>query len=331
VWADDVRALDEGVHPHVIRPAKGIHITVPHDKVRCDIAVVIPVLKDKRSIFVVPWDDRVYIGTTDTDYQGPLDHPTITKGDVAYLLDAANAFLNEPLTTDDILGTWAGLRPLVASASNERTADLSRRHQVTRSASGLVTVTGGKLTTYRRMASDTVDVVADELGLKAKSRTKKLPIHGTNGLSGLTDAGAAARFGVAPDVLDHLVGRYGSDARTVLAMIERDASLRQPLVPSLPYLRAEAVFAARYEMAHTIEDVMARRTRALLLARDETEAAADDAGALIGPELGWDATETRRQVAVFRDLVATERANASTDAGDDPADAAADALAGTTP
>src|SRR5881275_786005 len=150
VWSDEVRALDEGPQSASLRPAKGIHLSVPWDKVRCDLAVVIPVLKDKRSIFVVPWGDRVYVGTTDTDYDGPLDRPVCTPTDVTYLLDAVNRFLTHPLSQDDVLGTWAGLRPLVRTVSSERTADLSRRHAVLRSGSGLITVTGGKLTTYRR-------------------------------------------------------------------------------------------------------------------------------------------------------------------------------------
>jgi glycerol-3-phosphate dehydrogenase len=328
VWADDVRALDEGTHPHVIRPAKGVHISVPLSKVQNDIAVVIPVLKDKRSIFVVPWGDRVYVGTTDTDYEGPLDRPTCTKADIAYLLDAVNAFLTEPLGTGDILGTWAGLRPLVASAHSERTADLSRRHKVTRSESGVVTVTGGKLTTYRRMAADTVDAVVDQLGdRQAKSRTKKLPLRGSIGAGALSEPGAAARFGLDDAVLEHLAKRYGSEARTVAAMIAADPSLAEPLIVSLPYLRAEAVYAARYEMAHNVEDVLARRTRALLLARDECSAGADDVAALLAPELGWDQAESARQAATFRELVARERASAETD----ETDAVADALADVTP
>ena len=329
VWADEVRALDEGVHPRVIRPAKGIHISVPLEKVQNDIAVVIPVLKDKRSIFVVPWGDRVYVGTTDTDYDGPLDNPTVTKADIAYLLEAVNAFLTEPLATDDILGTWAGLRPLVARAQSERTADLSRRHQVTRSASGVVTVTGGKLTTYRRMAADTVDAVVDGLdGRKSRSRTKKLPLRGAAGAGALSEPGAGARFGVDDAVLAHLAGRYGSEARTLAAMIAREPALGEPLIASLPYVRAEAVYAARYEMAQNLEDVLARRTRALLLARDECTAAADDVAALLAPERGWDDAEVRGQAAGFRDLVARERASAERDG---PGDVVADALAGTTP
>ena len=166
VWADDVRALDEGRIPTPSGPAKGVHVTVPADRLPCDIAAVIPVPKDKRSIFVVPWPetDLVYLGTTDTDYHGPLDDPACTPEDVDYLLDAANAITTSHLTRADVTGVWAGLRPLLAPPDkgghvSERTADLSRRHTVSTSSHGVVTVTGGKLTTYRKMAQDTVDVV----------------------------------------------------------------------------------------------------------------------------------------------------------------------------
>jgi len=296
VWSDQLRAMDEGAHSGTLRPAKGIHLSVPWEKVQCDIAVVIPVLKDKRSIFVVPWGDRVYVGTTDTDYDGPLDDPVCTPDDVRYLLDAVNRFLTSPLSTDDVLGTWAGLRPLVRDAGSERTADLSRRHSVRRSPGGLITVTGGKLTTYRRMAADTVDEVVDVLGRGGRSRTARLPLHGAQGFETVTD--------------EHLSSRYGIEARTVQAMVAADPSLGEPLVPSLPYLRAEALYAARYEMAHTLDDVLARRTRALLLARDETAAVADDVAALVAGELGWDDAETTRQAAAFRDLADAERSAA---------------------
>jgi glycerol-3-phosphate dehydrogenase len=313
VWSDDVRALDEGRHPQTIRPAKGIHLTVPWSKVRCDIAAVIPVRKDGRSIFVVPWGDRVYIGTTDTDYDGPLENPQCTPDDVAYLLDAVNASLLEPLKDDDVLGTWAGLRPLVRDAKSEKTADLSRRHAVGRSASGVVTVTGGKLTTYRKMAADSVDEVVAAIGhgrrnRMRRSRTKKLALHGAQGTDELRAPGAAARLGTSDAVLEHLVGRYGGDARTLLAMVAAQPTLGEPLVPTLPYLKAEALYAARYEMATTVDDVLARRTRARLLARDASADAALDVARLLAPELGWSDAEAEAQAESYRAAVADERA-----------------------
>jgi glycerol-3-phosphate dehydrogenase len=302
VWSDDVRALDEGTHPNTIRPAKGIHISVAWDKVRCDIAGVVPVPKDRRSIFVVPWGDRVYLGTTDTDYDGPVDDPQCTTEDVQYLIDAFNTFVKEPITVDDVLGTWAGLRPLVKDARSERTADLSRRHAVTTSTSGLVTVTGGKLTTYRKMAADTVDEVVknlDRKGVPRHSPTKRLPLRGA--------AGADSDLGLDADVAEHLRSRYGNEARVVAAMIEADPALARPLVASLPYLRVEAVYAARYEMARTVDDVLARRTRALLLARDAAVAAATDVANLLASELAWPPAEIERQVESFRDAVARSK------------------------
>lgn len=300
VWADDVRALDEGAHPESIRPAKGIHVTVPWSKVRNDIAVVIPVPKDRRSVFVVPWGDLTYVGTTDTDYDGPIDDPQCTPEDVAYLLGALNMSMAEKVTEADVVGTWAGLRPLLRSARSERTADLSRRHAVRRSESGVITITGGKLTTYRKMASDAVDAVGKELGRGARCRTKHLKLLGAEGYEPVPE-------GVEPSVHDHLFHRYGNEAGAVQALVDADPALAEPLVPGLPYLKAEAVHAVRSEMARTLDDVLARRTRARLLARDASAAVAADVAALLGPDLDWDDAEQARQVKEYRDSIAAER------------------------
>jgi glycerol-3-phosphate dehydrogenase len=303
VWADDVRAIDEGTHPDSIRPAKGIHVMVPWSKVQNTIAVVVPVPKDKRSVFVVPWGEFTYIGTTDTDYDGPIDDPQCTPDDIAYLLRAINFSVTTGITEADITGTWAGLRPLVKSVASGRTADLSRGHQVKRSSSGVVTITGGKLTTYRHMASDTVDEVADVLGRKVgRSRTKKMRLLGAEGYE-------SVRASAGGDgTLLHLADRYGDEARSVTALIEGDPALGEPLVAGLPYVKAEAVYAARHEMATSVDDVLSRRTRARLLGRDATAAAAADVAALLAPELGWDAAEQARQVAAYRASIDHERA-----------------------
>ena len=281
VWADTLA----GEGRATIRPAKGAHVTVPAAVVPTDVALVLPVPADGRSIFVVPWPGtgRVYIGTTDTDYDGPLDRPTCTAEDTSYLLDAANAALATTLTTDDVVGSWAGLRPLLAGAGTQRSADLSRRHRVTRGPDGVVTISGGKLTTYRAMAADTVDEVESVLGrARTRSRTAKLALRGATGAG------------------DHLGSRYGSEARVVRAMIAADPSLAEPLVPTLPYVRAEALYAARYEMARTLDDVLSRRTRSGILARDASVAAAPDVARLLAPELGWDGAEIDAQVHAYR-------------------------------
>jgi glycerol-3-phosphate dehydrogenase len=297
VWSDNVRALDEGRDPDSIRPAKGVHITVPWAKVRNDIAAVIPVPKDRRSVFVVPWGDFTYIGTTDTDYDGPLENPQCTPEDIAYLLRAINGAITTPLTESDILGTWAGLRPLVKDAGSERTADLSRRHSVTTSDSGVVTVTGGKLTTYRRMASDTIDTVVHTLGVKARSRTARLPLSGANGW----DAGEAEG---SPS---HLASRYGSNGTVIRRLVEEQPELAEPIVPGLEYSKAEVVYAARDEMARSVDDVLARRTRARLLARDASADAAAEVARLIAPILGWTTEQQEASTAAYRALVDAER------------------------
>ncbi len=317
VWADDVRALDEGRHPDSIRPAKGIHITVPWSKVQNTIAVVAPVPKDKRSVFVVPWADHAgvpqftYIGTTDTDYEGSLDDPQCEREDVEYLLRAINGAVTTKLDERDVLGTWAGLRPLVKSASSGRTADLSRRHRVARSASGLVTITGGKLTTYREMAADTVDEIVDGLdttrGISRRTRTRHLHLRGADGYESLRRTGVAS----TNPAFDHLLERYGDEAPAVLALTDERPDLAAALVPGLPYLRAEAVYAARHEMARSVDDVLSRRTRARLLARDASAAAAPDVAALLAAELGWDDAEQAAQVAHYRAAVDHERAEPS--------------------
>jgi glycerol-3-phosphate dehydrogenase len=322
VWADDVRALDEGANPNSIRPAKGIHIAVPWHKLRNDIAAVVPVRQDRRSVFVVPWLDpggsgdegdvrddaggvgRVtYIGTTDTDYDGAVDDPQCTPEDVGYLLDAINHAISEPLEQSDVLGTWAGLRPLVRDASNSRTADLSRRHRVLTSAGGMITVTGGKLTTYREMAADAVDAAVramasagEPLPRRARrSRTRSLALRGAAGWREARKRDA------------HLAGRYGGEAVVVEAIIAADPTTGEALVPGLPYRRAEALYAARYEMAVTVDDVLSRRTRSRLLGRAATAVAAHDVAELLASELGWSEAERAAQVDRFRTALAHER------------------------
>jgi glycerol-3-phosphate dehydrogenase len=303
VWSDEVRTLDEGVDPDSIRPAKGVHITVPWEKVRNDIAVVIPVPKDKRSLFVVPWGRRAdgtfehtYVGTTDTDYEGSIDDPQCSKDDITYVLKALNASIATGVTEADITGVWAGLRPLVKSASSGRTADLSRRHKVNRSVSNVITVTGGKLTTYREMAEDTVDDVCEVLGIRRKSTTARLPLFGADGYRQPTDVVGA-----------HLADRYGGGASAISTLQNADHRLSEPLVPGLPYSKAEAIYAARFEMSVTLDDVLSRRTRARLFDRPATVAAAADVARLIAADMGWSDAEVERQVAEFRNSCALER------------------------
>jgi len=324
VWADEVRALDESSHPHSIRPAKGIHITVSRSKLPADIAAVIPVPKDRRSIFVVPWPDGndVYLGTTDTDWQGPLDDPACLPEDVDYVLDATNGVVTEPIGRADVTAVWAGLRPLLDRAEghhvSERTADLSRRHTVRVSPHGMITVTGGKLTTYRRMAEDTVDAVVKGLGSRASShthrcRTKRLALHGAAGLEELRRPAAAARWGIDDDVLSALVGRHGGDTPAVLDLASGRPELLEPLVPGLPHLRAEALWAVRHEMAMTVDDVLSRRTRSVLRRALAAAEAAPAVAELLAPEWGRAPAEAARGAATFADQARHDLARAGLD------------------
>jgi len=319
VWADEVRSLDEAEHPDSIRPAKGVHITVPWDTIRVDIAVIIPVRADRRSLFLVPWGPRpdgtfehVYVGTTDTDYDGPLDDPQCTADDIDYVLTALNQALDpsitERITADDITGVWAGLRPLVKSATTAsdasgaaaKTADLSRQHQVAVSETGVVRVNGGKLTTYREMAEDTVDLVAKRLDAPRRARrsaTRRLRLVGGDRSSSSGEPGTLEH---------HLAHRYGTMADEIRALIAFRPDLGEPLVAGQPYRRAEAVYAVRHEMASTLDDVLARRTRAHLCDRPASLAAAPAVAALLAGELGWSPDETARQIDDYRRLCAAE-------------------------
>jgi len=316
VWADDVRSFDEGRHPDSIRPAKGIHITVPWELIRNQIAAVVPVPSDRRSVFVVPNGRFTYIGTTDTDYEGPVDDPQCTPEDIDYLLSAINASCSTQITAADVTGTWAGLRPLVKTASSGRTADLSRRHQVLTSPSGMVTITGGKLTTYREMAADTVDeivesVLASTSGFAGypSSSTKRLRLRGAAGYDTL--GLAAEAFPAVPlEVVEHLGSRYGGEARELMASIQRDPALLEPVVDGLPYIWAEVRFAIEHEMACDVDDILSRRTRSRLLARDDSaDAAAAVAEQLVGL-LGVGTADAEAQVESYQSSVRLERSAA---------------------
>ncbi len=308
VWSDEVGGLEDdgpggagrgGGRVATIRPAKGVHLTVHRSRLPATSAAVLPVAADGRSVFVIPWPgtDRVYIGTTDTDYQGDVDHARCSAADVAYLLAAVNPSLADPLTPADMVGCWAGLRPLVAGSAGVgggRTADLSRRHRLSESDRGVVTITGGKLTTYRRMAAHTVDRVASILGAGARSRTATLRLRGAPAAGGSVSVGS----------------RYGTESGAVRALVAADASLGEPLVDGLPYLRAEVVHAVRHEMARTLGDVLDRRLRARILDRDGAAAAASDVATLVGPELGWTRAEADANVAAYRSALDEERVHA---------------------
>ena len=322
VWADELHRLDDAACPSSIRPAKGIHLTVPRDKLPCDVATVLPVAEDGRAITLIPWNEHTYIGTTDTDYTGALDDPRVEPGDITYVLDAVNAAVSSPLRPQDVTASWAGLRPLLATAGahnharSARTADLSRRHKVVRSASGLITITGGKLTTYRKMAADTVDAVQRGLGSTAMtSRTKRLRLRGSETVNAQQVRDLADKLGLDALVLDHLQRRYGGETMAVLGLSVDRPELRERLVGGLAHLEAEVVYAARFEMATCVDDVLSRRTRALLLDARSAATAAARTAELLAAELGWDAARVREECANFAGIGLHDLAAAASLAG----------------
>ena len=313
VWSDEVRTLDEGADPDSIRPAKGVHLTVPWEKVRNDIAVVIPVPKDKRSLFVVPWGRRAdgtfehtYVGTTDTDYDGPIDDPQCTKDDITYVLKALNASITTGVTEADITGVWAGLRPLVKSASSGRTADLSRRHKVNRSTSNVISVTGGKLTTYREMAQDTVDEVCDVLGVRRKSTTKRLPLARRRRLP---PSRPISRLPTSPIATARRRPRSPRSAWPTVTSPSRWCRAFRTSRPR-PCTRHARRWRSRWTTCCRAAPAPACST-----ARPRSRPPADVAR-LIADDMGWDDAEVERQVAEFRNSCAAEQTAGETTEAD---------------
>ena len=289
VWADRIRTeelLSEEEIPR-IRPSRGTHITVPTELLDIGTAACIVPAGGERTIFALPWYGRVLVGTTDNDYDGDIDHVPPSEDDVEYLVDALNGYFGTELAPDDLTGAYAGVRPLISSGDPKKSVDISRRAELYETSSGMLTITGGKLTTFRRMAAQVVDRITQRDGRDARSRTDDIPL------------GMAAREGDLESSLDlleraadQLAFRYGHAARAVLDLCEERPELAEPIVPGHPDLLAEVVIAARREQARSVADVLLRRTRLGLVAapelRDPERTLA--VASLLGEELGWDAS-----------------------------------------
>ena len=284
-----------------VEPAKGVHLVVPREALpMTEDAVVLPETDDGRLLFLVPWGERVIVGTTDTE-GGDVDHPRTTHDDVAYLLDHCRRYLNVRLTEDDILSTYAGFRPLVKSRSADKatSAKISRSHAVLDGPAGMVSIVGGKLTTWRRMAEDTMNHVSRRDGHPPSSVTRDLPLDGTAGWPLVRRVIERHRLGLDADIRAHLGRTYGTNLRQVLAVADEDPRFRRRLVPGLPYLMAEVVHACRWEMAMTLDDVLSRRTRMVLEDRLQGAGVARDAARIMAAELGWDEAATEAQVQAY--------------------------------
>ncbi|MDE3223286.1 MAG: glycerol-3-phosphate dehydrogenase/oxidase [Acidobacteriota bacterium] len=304
VWADEIFALTEKRDTHQITPAKGVHVSVPRHRLPADVAAVLSVPGDRRSIFVVPFDEAPYtfIGTTDTAYDGPLDDPQCTPDDLAYLLRAVNAATSSRLSERDVTGVWAGLRPLLTpragEALRERTADLSRRHRVTDTGDAVIHVTGGKWTTYRQMAEDAVDALAPYVASLPKVRTKRLPLHGVS------------TWRPTSELESRLYHRFGDDAQHLAALVTKDPSLGETVIEGQTYVGAEFVYAVTHEMATSLVDLVTRRTRAHLHDARATLGAATRIARLVAPFAQWSDDDVARQVTNYQSLVRHEFAAA---------------------
>jgi glycerol-3-phosphate dehydrogenase len=292
VWTEDLLGSIEA--PFRVRMSKGVHLLVPRERIRLHTGLI--TRTEKSVLFVIPWSRYWIIGTTDTPWDSDASQPTATRADIDYLLAHVNDVLTDPLTTGDVVGAYAGLRPLLDGRSSE-TTKLSREHTVAEPASGLFVVAGGKYTTYRVMAADVVNAATRGLGT-APSLTKHLPIHGAVGYRELwADRHRIAdRAGLPVSTVERLLDRYGSAISDLLAMIDQDRSLAAPLAAADGYLAVEVVYAVTHEGALDLDDVLSRRTRISIEYPDRGLAAAGQVADLIAPHLGW--TPSTRAAAV---------------------------------
>ncbi|WP_150462375.1 glycerol-3-phosphate dehydrogenase/oxidase [Nesterenkonia ebinurensis] len=318
VWtgqAQQAAATDSGLK---VLASKGIHITVPRDRISAEGTVGIITQTEKSVLFLIPLRDVWAIGTTDTAWHQAVDSPAATSADIDYVLEHANAVLDEDLTREDILATWAGLRPLVQPVATDESASakVSREHTVMQLAPGLTGIAGGKLTTYRVMAEDVVDFAAEGTFKDRASITHVLPLLGGQGYGEWVDRAEdlAARYGWDHQRVDRLLNRYGSLLAELLDLIDADPSLGTSLERAPQYLRAEIAYAAQYEGAMHLDDLLSRRTRLVHETADRGLAALDEVLQIAAPLLGWDPARAEdERSAYIRYVEAVRAAEAVTD------------------
>jgi glycerol-3-phosphate dehydrogenase len=301
-WSDQLRQLEEpGVAP-VLRLTKGVHVEVPRSRLGHTDAITLTSAVDGRVMFVLPWGDWSYIGTTDTDHNGDADDVHATPDDITYLLRSANAaFPHAHLTEEDVVATWAAVRPLVNTAGAASTAEVSREHAILLGSGGMLSIVGGKLTTHRRMAAQLVDRVVAELHrldgrprpTRAPTESEPLPGGEASDLDPLRTAGID--MGLPAATADHLIARYGTEAQAILNLAAGDRRLGERLHPDHPAIAAQVVHAARREFARTVADVLVRRIHLRMETTDGGAAAAGATARLLGEVLGWDRGRVARE------------------------------------
>ena len=310
VWADQIRPEeihDEAELPR-IAPSRGTHVTVSMDDLDVGAAACIVPAGADRTIFALPWYGRTLMGTTDNDYSGDLAHVKPGDDDIDYILEAANAFFGIDLGPGDLTGAYAGVRPLISTGDPRKSVDISRKAELYETSSGMLTITGGKLTTWRRMAKQVVDRMVEREGRVAPCRTDDIPLGMAASEHELDPPDGVAKESLPSGYRELLAFRYGHAGRNVLALLVDRPELGAPIVDGLPDMLAEVVVAARLEQARSVGDVLLRRTRLGLLAAPQLRTA-ESVGAIastLGAELGWDEGRVAAEAAAWPQAAAAE-------------------------
>jgi glycerol-3-phosphate dehydrogenase len=309
VWSNELHEHFDITPHYSVRMSKGVHIVVPRSAIESSVGMI---LKTAVSVlFVIPWTaDKWLIGTTDTDYTGDKVNPLADAADVDYILEQVNKVLLKPITRSDLLGVYAGLRPLVSSEGASSTTKISREHIVDHPVPGFVSIAGGKYTTYRVMAKDAVDAAASDLGRPIpESVTRGTPILGADGYHALVNSAdrLASDLGISKSEAIRLLDRYGSEIFEFGGIIANNPHLREPLGHGCEYLGVEIYYAASHEGAMSVSDVLLRRTRAFFETGDYGLAIVNKVGEIISPLLGWSAADSQESIREYEELVQRER------------------------
>lgn len=321
VWTDEVQQMVGGRGQFQVRASKGVHLVVPRNRINSATGII--TRTEKSLLFVIPWGSHWIIGTTDTDWKLDLAHPAASRSDIDYILGHVNKLLADPLDHEDVVGVYAGLRPLLFGESDS-TSKLSREHAVSSPVRGLTVIAGGKYTTYRVMAKDAVDAAVHGLERNVpKCVTENIPLVGAEGYLGAYNSRnlTAERAGMRVSRIEHLLGRYGTLINELLELIEADPELGKPLDSAPEYLRVEVVYAASHEGAQHLDDILTRRTRISIEVPDRGDAAAAEVARLVAPVLGWDERHVSEEIEHYRLRVLAER-DSQQQLDDDTADAA---------
>ncbi|MFS0698804.1 glycerol-3-phosphate dehydrogenase/oxidase [Cellulomonas sp. 179-A 4D5 NHS] len=313
VWTEETESLAKSDGGLRVLASKGIHIVVPRSRIAGDTGLILQT--EKSVLFIIPWSRYWVIGTTDTPWEQDLVHPVATSADIDYVIEHANEVLSRPITREDVIGTWAGLRPLLQPGTKAGTssAKVSREHTVASPTPGLTVIAGGKLTTYRVMAKDAVDFAIGSRATSLPSITHELPLVGAEGLAVLQRRSRAIgqKYGWDRGRMDHLLHRYGSLLGELLDLVDENPALGDPVPGAEAYIGAEVVYSVSHEGALHLDDVMMHRTRLNYEVADKGVAALEHIVDLIAPVLGWSDAQRAAELAGYRERAAAEEAAAA--------------------